>query len=251
MELPISITTSPKNPYQDSLDPVTRELHYRYFGRDPNHADNVGLRRLMAEQRPVIYFHAIQKGWYLSIWPAYIVGDDPNALTFRVATDHPAFAHDQWTAQQRGVSLAAAGDRELERRYATRTNLTRLHQRLFRNRVLRAYQTRCAFCRLRQEPLLDAAHIVADKEPTGDPAVPNGLSLCKIHHAAFDGMFLGVTPKGVIHVRPDLLREKDGPMLRHGLQGLHEQPIHRPRRAADHPDPDRLDLRYRKFRAAS
>lgn len=251
MELPISITTSPKNPYQDSFDPVTRELHYRYFGSDAGHADNVGLRRLMVEQRPVIYFHAIQTGLYQSIWPAYIVGDDRHTLTFTVAADHSAFAHDQWMAQQEGVALAAAGDRELERRYATRTNVTRLHQRLFRNRVLRAYRTRCAFCRLRQEPLLDAAHIVADKDPTGNPAVPNGLSLCKIHHAAFDGMFLGVTPKGVIHVRPDLLREKDGPMLRHGLQGLHQQPIHRPRRAADHPDPDRLDLRYRKFRQAS
>ncbi len=251
MELPISITTSPKNPYQDTLDPVTRELHYRYFGRDPNHVDNVGLRRLMAEQRPVIYFHGIQKGLYLSFWPAYIVWDDPGALTFTVATDYPAFAHDQWTAQQRGVLLAAAGDRELERRYATRTNLMRLHQRLFRNRVLRAYRTQCAFCRLRQEPLLDAAHIVADKDPTGDPVVPNGLSLCKIHHAAFDRMFLGVTPKGVIRVRPDLRRQEDGPMLRHGLQGLHDQPIHRPRHAADHPDPDRLNLRYREFRQAS
>lgn len=80
---------------------------------------------------------------------------------------------------------------------------------------------------------------------------PNGLSLCKFHHAAFDGMFLGVTPKGVIHVRADLLEEKDGPMLRHGLQGLHEQRIHRPRRTADRPDPDRLELRYQRFRQAS
>ena len=151
-----------------------------------------------------------------------------------------------------GRSLSGRwGDRDLERRYATRTTLARIHQRVFRQRVLHAYRSRCAFCRLRQEPLLDAAHIVPDRDPTGDPVVPNGLSLCKIHHAAFDELFLGVTPKGVIHVRPDLLREKDGPMLRHGLQGLHETRIHRPRRTADHPDPDRLHLRYQEFQQAS
>lgn len=251
METPISIRTSPSNPYRDSFDPETQLLHYRYFQTDPGHADNVGLRQLMADQRPLIYLHGIQEGRYLGIWPAFIVGDDPAGLTFTVAVDNPAYAQDQWVAEQAGTSLVAAGDRELERRYTTRTTLTRIHQRVFRHRVLHAYRERCAFCRLRRERLLDAAHIVPDKDPRGDPVVPNGLALCKIHHAAFDGMFLGVTPKGVIHVRPDLLREKDGPMLRHGLQGLHEQPIQRPRRTADHPDPDRLDVRYRKFRAAS
>lgn len=251
MEMPLSIRTSPANPYRDSFDPLTQELHYRYFGTDPTHADNVGLRRVMEAQRPVIYFHGIRPGRYLPVWPAFLVGDDPPGLTFKVLVDNPAFAEEQLNAEQEGISRVAAGDRGLERRYTTRTTLTRIHQRVFRHRVLHAYQRRCAFCRLRQEPLLDAAHIVADKDPTGDPVVPNGLSLCKIHHAAFDQMFLGVTPRGVIHVRPDLLREEDGPMLRHGLQGLHEQRIHRPRRVADHPDPDRLDLRYQEFRQAS
>ena len=251
MEMPLSIRTSPDNPYRDSFDPTTQLLHYRYFGTDPNHADNVGLRRIMAEQRPVIYFHGIRPGRYLPVWPVFIVGDDPTSLTFTVAVDHPAFAEDRLATDGAGISVAAAGDRKLERRYATRTTLTRIHQRVFRHRVLHAYRSRCAFCRLRQEPLLDAAHIVADKDPTGDPIVPNGLSLCKIHHAAFDQLFLGVTPKGVIEVRPDLLNETDGPMLQHGLKGLHHQHIHRPRRAADHPDPDRLDLRYQEFRRAS
>ncbi len=251
MEMPLSIRTSPENPYRDTFDREKQLLDYRYFGQDPRHADNVGLRRIMAAQRPVIYFHGIRPGRYLPAWPAFIVGDDPPGLTFAVAVDNPAFAEDRLAAEAAGIGVAAAGDRELERRYTTHTTLTRIHQRVFRHRVLRAYQNRCAFCRLRHEPLLDAAHIVPDRDPAGDPVVPNGLSLCKLHHAAFDEMFLGVTPKGVIHVRPDLLLEKDGPMLRHGLQGLHETRIHRPRRAADHPDPDRLNLRYREFRQAS
>jgi predicted restriction endonuclease len=34
--------------------------------------------------------------------------------------------------------------------------------------------------------LLDAAHIILDTEPQGEPTVRNGLALCKIHHAAYD-----------------------------------------------------------------
>ena len=251
LEMPLSITTSPTNPYEDGFDREAQLLRYGYFGRDPDHPHNVGLRRLMETQRPLVYFHGVRVGLYLPFWPAFIVGDDPDGFSVTVAVDNPPYAEERLISEGEGRSDAPPEDRKIDRGYTTRVALTRIHQRVFRHRVLRAYQGRCAFCRLRQEPLLDAAHIVPDRDPTGDPVVPNGLTLCKIHHAAFDGMFLGVTPKGVIHVRSDLLREKDGPMLQHGLQGLHDEHIHRPRRTADHPDPDRLEQRYLKFREAS
>ena len=95
----------------------------------------------------------------------------------------------------------------------------RLHQRAFRERVLDAYQHQCAFCRFRHQELLDAAHIVRT-EPQGTPVVENGLSLCKLHHAAFDRYFLGVRPDYVVQVRADVLEEKDGPTLVHGIQAL-------------------------------
>ncbi|MGI8867651.1 MAG: HNH endonuclease [Mycobacteriales bacterium] len=49
-----------------------------------------------------------------------------------------------------------------------------------------AYETRCAVCRIGHRELLDAAHILPDTHPRGEPVVPNGLALCKIHHAAYD-----------------------------------------------------------------
>ena len=75
----------------------------------------------------------------------------------------------------------------------------------------------------------------------------NGMSLCRLHHAAFDRMILGVRPDYVIRVRADVLEEVDGPMLRHGLQGLQGQRISVPSRRVDRPDEGRLGVRWERF----
>ncbi len=115
----------------------------------------------------------------------------------------------------------------------------------------RAYRTTCSVCRLRHGELLDAAHIVGDKQEHGDPVVPNGLALCKIHHAAFDANILGVRPDYVVEVRADVLAEIDGPMLKYGLQENHGGSLFVPRSPAERPDPERLEVRYEEFRRAS
>ncbi len=106
-------------------------------------------------------------------------------------------------------------DRRPPRSYVTRLTKQRMHQQQeFRQRVLRAYCEQCAICRLRHVELLDAAHILPDGHPRGEPVVPNGVALCKLHHAAFDRHFLGVRPDLTVELRPDVLREPDGPMRR-------------------------------------
>jgi putative restriction endonuclease len=81
--------------------------------------------------------------------------------------------------------------------------------------------------------------------------VPNGLALCKIHHAAFDGNILGIRPDLVVELRRDILEEEDGPMLRHGLQELHGRALLVVPRARElKPDPARLEARYQVFRQA-
>src|SRR5271157_540155 len=52
LDLPLSITTVPQGPYDDSLS-QDGYLHYRYRGRDPHHRDNVGLRQTMAQGTPL------------------------------------------------------------------------------------------------------------------------------------------------------------------------------------------------------
>jgi putative restriction endonuclease len=138
----------------------------------------------------------------------------------------------------------------LERRYALRAVKQRLHQASFREAVITAYNGRCALSGLPEPLLLDAAHIVADKdERFGQPVVPNGIPLSKIHHAAFDAHLIGIDPDLRLHVSGRLLAQNDGPMLE-ALKGLRGRTIHRPRRDKDLPDRERLALRFERFRAA-
>jgi putative restriction endonuclease len=77
--------------------------------------------------------------------------------------------------------------------------------------------------------------------------VVNGLALCAIHHLAYDRNLLGIDPDGVVHISRRLREERDGPMLREGLQGFHGAAILKPRRPTDHPDPGRLATRFSVF----
>ncbi len=246
-ELPVSIRTSPDGPYSDGFGPDGL-LRYDYRGDDPQHRDNAGLREAMWRELPLVYFHGIVSGRYLAVWPVYLVGDDPASLTFSVAVDDASVLSRARLRVE--ANEVADEDPEPRRRYVTALTRRRVHQRTFRERVLRAYREQCAFCSLRHTELLDAAHIVPDREEEGEPVVRNGMALCKLHHAAYDSFFLAVHPTKLrIVVRADILEEEDGPMLLHGLQGLSGREIHRPRNAANRPDPALLASRYERFRS--
>jgi putative restriction endonuclease len=139
---------------------------------------------------------------------------------------------------------------EIERRYVVREVKQRIHQAQFRGAVLPAYSDRCAICRLKEVRLLDAAHIVADAEEAGTPVVSNGLSLCSIHHRAFDEDLVGVAPDLRVHVSPRLLEDEDGPMLE-VLKGFHGTTIDVPTKRVWRPDPDRLGVRFTRFQSAA
>jgi putative restriction endonuclease len=140
-----------------------------------------------------------------------------------------------------GASAQAALPASPERRYALREVKARAHQASFRDAVLSAYGGRCAISHLPEPRLLDAAHSVKDAdEQLGQPIVPNGLPLTKIHHAAFDAHLIGIDPDFRIHVSDRLLDLHDGPFLELALKGIVGQVIKLPRRNEDRPDRDRL-----------
>ena len=241
MQLPLSITTSPNSPYDDELD-ADQLLRYKYRGTNPYHRDNVGLREAMRRRLPLVYFHGLVPNRYLAMWPVYVVGDSIGGLEFSVTCEDAVSAEPIDTLRDEGEPFG-----ELKRSYAATEVQRRIHQAAFRERVLRAYNQQCAFCSLRHGELLDAAHIIPDRELRGEPIASNGMSLCRLHHAAFDRSMLGVHPSYIIHVRPDILEEIDGPMLRHGLQGLQGQRILVPSRRVDRPDEGRLWERWGRF----
>ncbi len=86
MDVPLSITTAPKGPYDDAFGPDGL-LRYRYRGTDPMHRDNQGLRFAMQERLPLIYLHGVMPGKYVATWPVFIVHDRPETLSFSVAVD--------------------------------------------------------------------------------------------------------------------------------------------------------------------
>lgn len=240
MEMPLSITTAPKGPYDDAFG-ADGLLQYRYRGSDPDHGDNRRLRFAMEQRLPLVYLHGLVPGRYVAMWPVFIVRDRPEALVFSVAVDD---------ASHLGVSetglLLGEGD-EVRREYVTSVARRRLHQRAFREKVLAAYRHQCALCRLKHDELLDAAHIIPDSQPEGEPVVSNGLALCRLHHTAFDRFFIGIRPDYVIEIRPDLLTETDGPTLRYAIQALHGEHISLPRRPENHPSVALLSTRYDQF----
>jgi putative restriction endonuclease len=244
LDLPLSITTSPNSPYDDDYFANEGFLHYRYRGENPNHRDNVGLRKVFELKRPLVYLYGFEPGKYLATYPVYIIGDDPSGLVFKVAVDDklPALEYSQTSIPRQIAEVSDA-----RHAYLTATVKVRLHQRAFRERVLDAYRSQCAFCRLKHRELLDAAHIIPDNLPESKMTIDNGISLCKLHHAAYDSFILGVTPEYIIRVRGDVLEEEDGPVLQHGLKGLHNTKLILPSQKRHYPSREALEWRYSQF----
>lgn len=214
-------------------------IDYSFMGQNPEDNDNRYLREAYEKQIPVIYFLGIAPGIYEPIVPVFISGWDPAALKASVSFGNPEEA-----------SLEPPKN-ALERRYALHIVKHRLHQVSFRKAIISAYNGRCALSRIAEPRLLDAAHIISDKdERLGQPVIPNGIPLSKIHHAAFDAHLIGIDPDYQLHVSDRLLDLKDGPVLE-AMKGLDGGTIYLPKRTQDRPDRDRLAQRFEHFKAVA
>ena len=244
MDLPLTITTIHNSPYEDSFTDDKRFISYKYQGTDPQARDNNLMREVYKRKLPLIYFHGLEKGVYMALWPVFIIADSPQTLTFTVACDDAKYLIEN------KFDNTAEDNSEIRRQYVTSTQRVRLHQGIFRERVLKAYRHQCTLCRLKHVSLLDAAHIIPDNDDRGEPKITNGLSLCKIHHTAYDKNIIGINTDYKAIVREDILEEVDGPMLKHGIQQMNGQKIHLPRAEEHKPDLDFLQERFEAFKNA-
>ncbi|MCE6967420.1 HNH endonuclease [Cereibacter sphaeroides] len=214
-------------------------VDYAFMGTDPDAAENRWLRDAAENQIPVIYFLGVAPGRYQAVVPVFVSGWNAEALKAEIVFGEP------------GVAEAQPPADATERRYGLRLVKQRLHQAQFREAVIAAYDGRCALSRLPEARLLDAAHIIADRdERLGQPVVPNGLPLSKIHHAAFDAHLIGIDPDYRLHVSDQLKAQKDGPVLE-ALKALDGRLIQLPKRKQDWPDRDRLAARFEIYRAVA
>jgi putative restriction endonuclease len=232
----LSIQTSAKTPYHDEA--IEDGFLYAYRAGPIDQADNRALRAAHQLAVPIVYFVATRPGWYEPLYPYYVTDDDPAHRRVLVAVGRRVGPVDE-------LEPVPITD-PIERRYAAREVKVRLHQRRFRWVVIPAYREQCAICRLKEVRLLDAAHIVGDPAPTGTPEIANGVSLCSIHHRAFDQDLVGISPDYTVHVAKRLLDDDDGPML-DVLKGFQGRSIELPRRSEWRPDRERLAARFERF----
>jgi putative restriction endonuclease len=223
------------------LRTATDTLVYAFKGTDPDDIQNRLLREAMEKKLRLIYFYGVAPASYEPIFPAYVVDWDPGTLSVKLAPKPLADTATLWTPPSPD-----------ERHYALRQVKQRLHQSAFRERVVAAYGGRCALTGLPEVRLVDAAHIVPDSDAElGQPDIRNGICMSKLHHAAYDADLIGIDPDRRIHISERLLDLHDGPMLELGIKGLKGQVIRLPHDERLKPDPDRLALRFERFKKAA
>lgn len=234
-------------PYEDG--PGTDGLQrYKWRGTDPNQSDNRALRRAMERGLPLIWLVGIgyvpgtTQQLFEPRFPVYLIGEEPESHQFVVALEE-------------GQQLLPANEppavQEIVKRYNERIVKARYHQPLFRARVIHAYQERCAVCRLPFTELLEAAHIRPDSQG-GSTLISNGMSLCKIHHGAYDTNIIGISPDYTIHVKDSVLATFDGPTLQHSIKEMDGQSLRQvPDEKVNQPDKELLAERFDAFKEAS
>jgi len=221
--------------YQDEGTPDG--VLYRYQDGPIDNHFNTWLRSAHALGAPLVYFIGTRPNWYRPEYPVFVDADYPAERSVLISFGEMRGPPDE----REPVHISDA----IERRYKVREVKQRVHQAQFRGAVLTAYRERCTICTLREAQLLDAAHIVADVHELGEPLVSNGLSLCSIHHRAFDHDLVGISPDREVHVSRRLL-DDDGPML-DLLKGFHGRRIVVPTSRRLQPDRDRLAARFEHF----
>jgi putative restriction endonuclease len=226
----LSVLTSANSPY--AADEETEDGYWYAYA--PGDRDNGYLRTAYQLQVPIIYFRSFQKGWYTPIYPVFVEHDDPIARRVFLSPG---------VATVMGESEPAAG---VTREYTMQITKRRLHQGRFRGLVMKAYAEKCTICRLKKPQLLEAAHIRADSHPDSSSLVTNGMSLCTIHHRAYDERLIGIDADYRVHVAKDMLEENDGPML-DLLKASHGSKILLPHYTHDRPDRDLLSERFERF----
>jgi putative restriction endonuclease len=232
---PLTILSTLQSRYEDELLDDSNSLRYSYAIPSKEH-ENTGLKRLAGTQKPVILLKQVKakpRPEYMVV-AMWVEGFDDRLRQFSLST--------RADLTVRPESEGEIVIREIRRAYGETTVRTRLHQAYFRRDVLEVYRGHCCVCELQTRPLLQGAHIVPDAAAEGVAAVQNGLSLCSLHHAAYDRNILRINPDYVVSVEREWIREGDR-FAKAALMDFDRRSIILPRSAEQHPNRDFLARR--------
>ncbi len=236
---PLTLMSTLGSHYEDELFDRANTLRYDYAPPSREH-ENDGLKNVMAAGKPVILLKQVKakpRPEYMVVAPLYVDGFDDARRQFALSTREVLEAETQ--------APGALVVREIQKAYGETTVRTRLHQAYFRRDVLSVYRSRCCVCELRVRPLLQGAHIVPDAVAEGIAAVQNGLSLCSLHHAAYDRNILRVKTDYTIAVEHEWIETGDN-FARASLSEFDGRTIRLPGERAHYPNPDLLAWRSKR-----
>jgi len=154
----------------------------------------------------------VRLGWVQSY-------DDPNNRLYITFSD----------TEQPPLPLLADEDStpfvlQAQRTFRQSKTKVRPNQGWFRFNALKQYGIECAVCDIRQEVLLDAAHICS-VEHGGSDDPRNGLVFCLTHHRAFDKGLFGIDPETLrIEVRPPIRSRSELAITRESIAHLRKHP---------------------------
>jgi putative restriction endonuclease len=240
-EGPLTLTSTIGSPYQDEHLQDENVISYDYAPPSREY-ENAATRRHRCSFTPLIYFRQVSEtpSEYVIVAPIYIADDDPGRRKFTLSAVPASLLPLPKQAEQ--ASETPADRPLLQKAYRERTVRERLHQSDFRRQVLQAYRTRCAVCELRMRTLLDGAHITPDSDSKGEPVIQNGLSLCTLHHRAFDQDILLITPDYSVHVGKVSI-DADDQAAAQNIRAFEGKQLWLPKQEELWPDPDRLKAR--------
>lgn len=189
-ELPVSITLSRSaaaNPLVAEIDD-SGLLRYPWKKNSRTPKADEELLSAMEARVPLAILAPLGNDTFQAVFPVYVHRSLQRDQVFELDLS------DAYLPKLFGIAP------EYERRWARATTRQRIHQPAFRRDVLRAYNNQCAVCGLGITSLLDAAHIIPDRDDGGIASANNGLALCKNHHAAFDAGLFTVATDLTIHI---------------------------------------------------
>ena len=159
----------------------------------------------------------------------------------------PSAAAVQAAIAASGLLATLAPDAHAPAERARRASTALVRHAHFAERVLRAYNGRCAMCGL-GVGLVEAAHIYPVSAPESRDEPWNGLALCPNHHAAFDLHIVAVRPRtGEITFSPQFLDDaaSDAPARAFIHQTLTR--LARPAHTRSSPAAEMFERRYAYF----